>query len=121
MPRKNPTPEGFVKLAILELLAVERIFALRVNSGMILLSTEGRKRAIQLAPKGTGDLLAIVPVAGWFQVLWIETKAPEKGPTPEQCDFRDSVLEKGHAYIIARSVDDVRDWLTAFRKLHPKL
>ena len=111
------TPEGYVKDAVLALLAVERIYALRVNSGNLLLTApNGKKRMVKLADRGTADILALIPIGdGSFIPLWIETKAPKKGLRPEQADFREDVVSRGHAYIIARSSDDVLDWLRAFR------
>lgn len=119
MPRKK-TEEGHCKTAVLDLLAAERIFVLRVNSGNLLIErANGSKHRVQMAPKGTADILAIVPMlGGTFMPTWVETKAGKNGLNPDQQDFRDDVLARGHCFLLARSSDDVLDWLRAFRKRH---
>lgn len=117
MPRHRATPEGDVKTAVLDLLAAERVFVLRVNSGDLLLTApNGSKRLVKLAPKGTADILAIVPdPRGAFMPLWVETKSSKGGMTLDQEWFRDDVIERGHSWILARSSDDVLDWIRRFR------
>lgn len=117
MPRRTKTGEGHCKTAVLDLLAAEHIFILRVNSGDLLLTaSNGSKRLVKLAPKGTSDILAVVPdPRGAFMPLWIETKAGKGKLTQEQEWFRDDVIERGHSWILARSSDDVLDWLRRFR------
>lgn len=112
------TPEGYVKDAVLDLFAAERIFVLRVNSGNLVFERNGRKNVVRLAPKGTADILAIVPFGQSFMPLWVETKAGKNGLEPEQVDFRDDVVARGHTHLVARSSDDVLDWLCRFRSLH---
>jgi hypothetical protein len=118
---KRKTPEGYVKSAVLEYLAMKHIYALRVNSGSVLGNTNGRKWCVKMAPKGTADILALEPglLVGTdsdyqekvFTPIWIETKAPKKGPTEQQLDFKREVEEMGHVYLVARSMDDVRDFI----------
>lgn len=119
--RKVATPEGGVKLAVIDLLTAERIFCLRVNSGNILLTApNGKKRMVVLAPPGTADIQAIVPAAGLFMVLWVETKFGKNGLSRDQIIFREDVLDRGHCYLEARSSDDVLTWLRRFRKMYPR-
>jgi len=117
MPRRRKTPEGYVSGALRDLFAVERIYAIRVNSGVIVLRNEdGSKRAVRLAAAGTADWLALVPIGdGSFLPVWCETKAGKNGLSPDQEEFRDDVTAKGHVYLIVRDVNDVLDWLRAFR------
>lgn len=120
MPRRSTkTPEGHASCAVRDLLDVEHIFYIRTNSGTILLKgLNGKKRAIHLAPKGTADLLALVPYRDWFMPCWIETKSTTGNLRPDQIDFRDDVVARGHVYLVARGSDEVLDWLRHFRKLH---
>lgn len=118
MPRRGKTPEGYVSSALRDLFLVERIYAMRVNSGTLLLDNrDGSKRAVRLAKKGTADWLAFIPFGnGSFLPLWAETKAPLKGLSSDQEEFRDDVESRGHAYLIVHDIDIVVDWLREFRK-----
>ena len=73
----------------------------------------GRTRGL---PKGTPDILAAPQrgLAGIHDVpvfLWIEVKKPKEKPSAEQEEFRDRMVAKGHFWMVARSVDDVLNWL----------
>lgn len=83
----------------------------------------GRTRGL---PKGTPDILASptlslehnpnpyanVTGTAWFPVfLWIEVKKPKESATPEQLEFAHRMIAKGHYWIVARSRDDVLNWL----------
>jgi hypothetical protein len=121
MKRGTKTPEGYVKHAVIEYLAAERIYCLRANAGaqIIEATATSHRRALQMAPAGTGDLLAmpyrIVDKIHVFQPLWIEIKAPGKKQSPVQRQFEAERIADGHAYIVAYSIDDVAEWLHNFR------
>lgn len=119
MPPRKRTPESYTSEAVRDLLDAERIFYLRTNAGTILLDNkDGSKRAVKLAAKGTADLCAFVPFGdGSFMILWCETKRLKGGRlSPEQAEFRDNVTARGHSYIVAKSSQDVLDWLIEFRR-----
>lgn len=102
--------EAPIQKAILELLAAKRIFAMRVNSGTSVGSTNGRKWAIHMAAPGTADILALLPCYDCnrgFIPLWIEVKADKGKQSELQKSFEADVLERGMRYIVARSIDDV--------------
>ena len=112
------TPEGYVKQAIMEFLAAKHIYCLRINSGQHIIRDEnnGKKRVIRLAPKGTADLLALVPLRTmqrqpYFFPLWIETKVPGNQLTPDQEIFREQRIEDGHQHLVAHSIEDVEEYL----------
>lgn len=117
MARRRKTPEGYVSGALRDLFAVERIYAIRVNSGVIVLKNEdGSKRAVKLATAGTADWLALVPIGeGPFIPVWCETKAGKNGLSLDQKEFRDEVTEQGHVYLMIRDVSELADWLRTFR------
>jgi hypothetical protein len=120
--RSQKTPEGYVKHAIQEYLAAERIFYLRSNAGSQIITNPdtGKRRMLQMAPAGTADILALpwmlVQGMNLFVPLWIETKAPGKKQSPVQKTFERERIADGHAYIVAWSVEDVAEWLRAFRR-----
>jgi len=117
VPRRTKTEEGHLKTAVLDLLAADKIYALRVNSGDLLLTApNGKKRLVKLAPKGTADVLAIVPnEEHTFMPLWLETKSKRGTLTPEQESFRNEVEARGHAYLVVTDTDQIMEWLKWFR------
>jgi hypothetical protein len=68
---------------------------------------------VRFGVKGMADILAFgntrmprVP-----SVIWIECKADGGRQTPEQKSFEAQVREAGHAYVVARSIEDVAVYL----------
>ncbi len=115
--RRKKTPEGYIKFAIMEYLAARKIFFLRVNSGAILGAREGRTWCVRLAPVGTPDILVLLPkLDGRQRVIetipvWIETKAGKNVQTPSQIEFQRDVESRGHAYIVAHSIDEAKEFI----------
>ena len=124
--------------AILDYLSAWRIFAWRVNTGAQLITYfdhAGRKRTRMFRShnlgKGTADMQALIPSrrillgnkttvyeadCATFVVLWIEVKKTRAGKqSDEQIAFADMVRSLGHYYLLARSVDDVEEWLKEHR------
>lgn len=126
MPRKSKkTPEGYVKAAVIEYLAAERIYSLRANAGTTVIpaTTTSTRRVLQMAPAGTADILALpsrwLGTFQWIHPLWIETKAPGNKQSPTQKAFERERICEGHAYIVAYSIEDVAEWLYKFRNFKP--
>lgn len=120
MSWKKKTPEGYVKAAVMEYLAARRIYALRLNSGTQVITPEsGPRRIIQMAPKGTADILAlpngVISCVGreysTTVPLWIETKAKGGKLSKWQEQFKAEREEDGHLYLVAFSIDDVEECL----------
>lgn len=101
--------EGETQRAILDLLAAMRIFAGRLNTGAGFIN--GRPVLHHTFGKGCADILALYPDRGLFMPLWIECKAAKGKQSPEQRSFEEHVLNLGHWYLVARSVEDVREFL----------
>lgn len=118
---RGRTPEGDVQSSILALLEVERIWFRRMQSRAFKVPGKGGKeRLMFVGSVGMADVLATPLVSAenaagqrykWPVMLWIEVKAGKNGQSPEQKDFEAEVVNAGHEYIVARSIDDVRDWL----------
>lgn len=117
--QKVPELERDIKLRIKKLLDKLGIDSWRMQAG----GYRGRTRGL---PKGTPDILsapilslaqnanvfANVSGTAWFPVyLWIETKTVAGKPTKEQLEFAEDKQRKGHFWIVARSEDDVLNWL----------
>jgi hypothetical protein len=84
--------------AIIELLKLRGAVVTRINSGsMIAKSADNRCYRIQLADKGTSDIIALYK--GVY--LAIEVKYGKGKPTPEQITFLESVAEAGGVGLVA--------------------
>jgi hypothetical protein len=123
--RMIPT-EAETSRAIMDYLAAERIFALRLNTAAM--KVEGRFFRSHSAGKGCADILVIMGVkvslvdplsTECYQLqraLWIEVKSPTGKQSPEQVSFQKDVEARGHLYILARSMEDVITVVTGLRK-----
>jgi hypothetical protein len=107
---KQPVPEAGVLRACLDLLAVERIWHRRWNSGAMLNSSG---RPVKFGKKGDADILATPVSMAFLQgtVLWIECKSDSGRETAEQVAFEREVSEAGHHYLVVRDVDTLKQWL----------
>jgi len=102
--RLTPT-EAEIQQAILQGLAAKRIFAGRLNTGTGFAG--GRPVQHHSFGKGTADILAFTRC----YVLWIECKTEKGIQSQEQKSFAEKVQSEFHHYLIARSWDDVEEWL----------
>lgn len=127
MPTKRKmTPEGSVKSAVEDFLKTTRIPYFRMNSGDRLGSSNGKKWRIRGHESGTADFLlcpnislqnnanvfADVSGTAWFPCfLWVETKAPGKGPTDDQKVFAQKMQERGHYWLCIDDAAKLIAWL----------
>jgi hypothetical protein len=97
--------EQQVQSAILEWLAAKRIWAIRMQTGAIKLD----KRFIKFGVAGCADILAFYPVydGRGFLPIWIEVKSNVGRQSELQRSFELDVIQRGHRYLLAKSVDDV--------------
>lgn len=123
--------EAETQRAILDLLAVEGVFAFRVNSSSFAIEGAiGKRRFLRshTLGAGTADIrcdvrMATVLAKGTeselivdrFVPLWLEVKSAAGKQSPEQQSFQDFVERHGHIYAIVRSTDDVLDVLWRIR------
>jgi hypothetical protein len=130
--RLNPS-EKEIQHSILELLRLEGIYALRINTGSAW--ANGRPISHHSGGKGIADIIAFPVVTMWpwgaertFKVmdlnnqptkiptvLWIEVKSPKGRQTPEQKSFEQHAIEMGQHYLLARSLEDILAWLREHR------
>ena len=109
---KRRTPESLVLHAILDYLAAERVLAFRMQTGVA--EIEGRR--VVFGTPGMADILAcpdrLCDDGDWRpSYLWIEVKAARGAQSEFQRSFQAQVEDHGHDYLIARSIDDVREYL----------
>ena len=102
--RLEPT-EGEISRACLDLLAAERIWFRRWNSGAV----QTGKRFFRFGKAGDADIVAIPnnPLI----ILWIETKTRTGKQSPAQKQFQQEVEAEGHTYLLVRDVQTLIDFL----------
>lgn len=117
--------ENPVQRAVLDLLACERIWHRRFNTGAITFEAteKSKKRFVSFGSKGMGDVLATPLISTsvvhgsdhlphfLVAILWIECKAPGEKQSKAQKEFEQEAKLAGHFYIVAWSSDDVLGWL----------
>lgn len=137
---KRSTPESCVLKAVTDLLTLHRIWWMRNNTGgQRWTDRSGTSRVFRFGRTGMADLLALpvqeycrgcgarpAPlVPGWSKTmccgrttdeahvpLWIECKAANGVQSEAQKEFQREVEQYGQVYLLARSSNDVWQWLT---------
>lgn len=96
--------ESDTQKAIIQLIQLKGGVVTRINSGsMIVKSQADRVYRVQLADKGTSDLIACYK--GIY--LAIEVKYGSNKPTPDQIEFLQSVAESGGVGVVAYDIETV--------------
>ena len=110
MSLKKPTEQSIVN-ACLQLLALRRVFAWRVNQGAV--KTEGRFVRFNHA-EGISDIVGVMPGG---RMIAVEAKRPGLGkaskPKPHQQAFLDSVAACGGLAVCVTDVRELDALLTA--------
>lgn len=121
-------PESSVLRACLDLLAAEKIWHMRCNSGAL---RDRFNRPVRFGRKGMADILAIVhmvksgnlriegtsgviPDGAYYwaiQPVWIECKSSDGRQSQEQRDFQNEVVAENHVYLLINDIDVLRDWI----------
>lgn len=98
--RKKPSSEHATQTAILQYLALKKIFSWRNNTGAIK-TQEGR--FLRFGAVGSPDIFAVQN----GKVYGIEVKADTGKLSDMQKDWGDRFSQSGGVYIVARSIDDI--------------
>lgn len=96
--------ESEVLTAVLEYLAVKRIFHWRNNTGAFPTVSGG---FVRFGQKGSPDIIAVV--RGRF--IGIECKSSKGKLSESQEEWKDGLEQAGGKYVVARSLDDVSSFL----------
>ena len=107
-------PEQQIQTAIMQWLAAKRIFAMRMQTGALQTSYKSKMRLIRFGVEGCADILAFYPCYDCnrgFIPVWIECKSNVGRQSELQKSFERDVLERGHRYVLAKSVEDVENAL----------
>lgn len=104
-------PEQAIQKSILDYLAVLKVWYRRMNSGVMAGEYKGKRSFVRFGTPGMADILAAPLIQGRPEFLWIEVKAPKGKQSEAQAEFQKEVEGGGHSYLIAKSIDDVEQWL----------
>lgn len=78
--------------------------ALRNNSGLIIINSNGKHRAIKMGTVGSPDIIACSPKG---QFVAIECKSNKGKITPSQKQFLDNVRKRGGLALVVKNIDDL--------------
>jgi hypothetical protein len=96
---------------IIEFLHLHGIKAFRFNSGKV---KTAHGTWVQLAPKGSADIIGIIGRPGrWFgRWICVEGKRSDTDkPTPDQQAWLDDMAKRGAVIVLARNTKEVEDTL----------
>lgn len=112
--------ESDIQRLIMDYLAARGILAFRMNTGAMGGSHNGKRWFVRFGSRGMADILAFPRSIAASRVpadmrppnvLWIEVKTPTGKQSDYQLAFSDAVRSYGHSYIVARSLEDVKQAL----------
>ena len=108
---KLPIKEKEIEKSILLYLEVIGIFSFKVKSmGTYDSAKKIYRKKTKYFKTGVSDIIALYKGS----VIFIEVKSPTGTLSAEQVAFRNSVLHEGAHYILARSIDDVKNYLDQY-------
>jgi hypothetical protein len=99
--------ETAIQAAILDYLALKRVFAIRINNipATFFDKTGARqfRRLPKHTPRGVADIFAIKD----GEPIFLEVKSESGKQSPEQEQFEIDAIRAGAIYSVVRSIDDV--------------
>lgn len=87
---------------VIAFLALADIYAFRLNAGKV---QTAHGTWVQLAPKGTADVVGVLPGGRW---LCVELKRKGGKVRKEQAEWLDMMRGKGALCVVITSVEDLR-------------
>jgi len=111
------TQEGQTLRIITDWLSAERIWHMRINTGAMAGTHNGKKRFVRFAKPGTADIFCTPKLLkdDWGVThcvpMWIEVKTAKGKQSEAQVLFQNEVEAEGHIYVVARSIEDVQSAL----------
>jgi hypothetical protein len=112
--------ERDIQKLILDWLAAKKIWHIRLNTGAMGGSHNGKRWFVRFGKPGMADILAVTSVVETVDdytmfpkpvVAWIEVKAEKGKQSDDQKRFQEEVEREGMTYILARSLEDVTEIL----------
>lgn len=108
--RKKTYKESDLVRDCLEYLRLRNYFAIRVNSGLVMLKDgNGKVRAVKLADRGTPDIVALSPNGKYVA---IECKVGKNNLTEPQRWCLDQVRNRKGIACVVRSLSDLEQYLS---------
>ena len=102
--------ESEIQKAILDYLALKKIWHMRLNTGAMSGSHKGKRWFVKFGKPGMADILATIVVNGILRVYWIEVKRPGGKQSAAQLEFQAEVYEQGHNYLVVESLEQFMVW-----------
>lgn len=106
--KKKNNEESCLVKACIELLTLKGYFAIRNNSGMLVIKDKDKTRAVKMGLKGSADIIACSPTG---KFVAIECKASRGRLTKAQQEFLEKIQSLGGIALVIRNVDDLIKFL----------
>lgn len=108
-PKLPPVPESAILSACIKWLWLHGVFCWRNNTGGTKFTYTRKDGStghsnVRFGYPGSSDIIGINKHG---RMVCVETKREGKGLEPQQEKFRDTILEHGGVFVLARSVDDL--------------
>lgn len=97
-------PESALLRTVLARLKLGGYWHWRNNSGLMVVGTGAARRAVQLSPVGSPDILLVI---GRGRLCGVELKAPGEKQSPAQVAWQTKAESRGVGYCLAYSVVEV--------------
>ena len=103
--------EKHIQRAILDWLAAERIWHIRLNTGAFSGVHNGKRRFVKFGRPGMADILAVFwkEMTQEVRIYWIEVKGPGGVQSEQQKNFQCEVERECMSYLLAHCLEDVID------------
>jgi hypothetical protein len=98
------TREKDVQKAVLEFLALKKVWAWRNNTGAMQAEYKGKKRFFRFGAEGSPDVFAVLPSGKMFH---IECKGDNGKLSEAQEEWQRKAVHHGHYYLVCRDVSDL--------------
>lgn len=109
--KTKPILENQIKRDILQILALHKIPAFRLNSGAVSSTYKGKKRYIKMTFNGCPDIVALLRTG---ETLWCEVKSKKGIMSSDQIIFQELCKARNVPHVVARSSQEIEQWLETY-------
>ena len=96
--------EKDVQKAVLQFLALKRVWAWRNNVGATVAEHAGKRRFFRFGSPGMPDIMAVLPSG---KVFHIECKSSTGKQSEAQLEWQKKAEDHGHYYLVIRDVSEL--------------
>jgi hypothetical protein len=106
--------ESRIQKSIIEVLQCSGYWCWRNNSGNMVVGEGESRRFIRMAPKGSPDIIGILP--GYGRFFGLEVKVPGKKQSTGQCEWEARARNFGARYAVVTSASEALSTLANWKR-----